>query len=60
MSLFLSKCRLYQDWGFKEIYLVDPIPQLVFHWLDHRLEEVSLLAGQPASSIWIALAQELS
>lgn len=60
MSLLLSKCRTYRDWGFKEIYVVDPVPQLVFRWLDHRLEEVSVFAGQPVSSIWIPLAQELT
>jgi Uma2 family endonuclease len=59
MSRLLTKCRMYQEWGFQQIYVVDPIARLVFRWSEHRLEEVDLIAGQPVSSIWTALDQEV-
>ena len=59
MSRLLTKCRSYQEWGFQEIYVVDPIARLVFRWSEHRLEEVGLIAGQPSACIWAALDKEL-
>lgn len=59
MSRLLTKCRTYQDWGFSEIYVVDPTARLVFRWSGHQLQEVNLIAGQAASSIWTALDKEI-
>ena len=59
MSRVLAKCRTYQEWGFGQIYVIDPIARLVFRWSEHRLEEVDLIAGQPAASVWIALDEEI-
>jgi Uma2 family endonuclease len=59
MSRILTKCRIYQEWGFREIYVVDPTARLVFRWSEHRLEEVEVIAGQPASLIWTALDKEI-
>ncbi len=59
MSRLLTKCRTYQEWGFQEIYVVDPSARLVFRWSEHRLEEVNVIAGQPAVSVWTALDKEI-
>jgi Uma2 family endonuclease len=59
MSRLLTKCRTYEEWGFQEIYVVDPIARVVFRWSEHRLEEVEAIAGQPAERIWIALDKEI-
>ena len=55
MSRVLAKCRAYQQWGFREIYVIDPGPRLTFRWSEHRLEQVDSIAGQPAVQIWTAL-----
>ena len=60
MSRLLTKCRAYQTWGFQHIYVVDPTARLVYRWSEHRLEEVDLIAGQPASLVWTALDKELA
>jgi Uma2 family endonuclease len=59
MSRVLSKCRTYQSWGFAEVYVVDPGSRIVFRWMDHRLEEVDILASLPVERIWSALDREL-
>ncbi len=59
MTRLLAKCRTYQEWGFHEIYVVDPIARLMFRWSEHRLEEVSLIAGQSSSLVWAALDKAL-
>jgi hypothetical protein len=59
MSRILSKCRIYQEWGFREIYVVDPTARLVFRWSAHRLEEVDVIAGQLAAMVWTALDKEI-
>jgi Uma2 family endonuclease len=59
MSRLLTKCRTYEEWGFQEIYVVDPIARVVFRWSEHRLEEVEAIVGQPAERIWIALDKEI-
>jgi len=59
MSPILTKCRTYQNWGFEQVYVVDPQTRIVFRWADQRLEEVNTLALLPVDRIWSALDQEL-
>jgi Uma2 family endonuclease len=59
MSRILTKCRTYQNWGFEQVYVVDPQTRIVFRWADQRLEEVNTLASLPVDRIWSALDQEL-
>jgi Uma2 family endonuclease len=59
MSRLLTKCRAYQQWGFQQIYVVDPSPRLVFRWSEHRLDEVDMMASRPVSEIWNKLDSEL-
>jgi len=59
MSRVLTKCRAYQQWGFQEIYVVDPSPRLVFRWSEHHLDEVDLITSRPVSEIWNKLDSEL-
>ncbi|HEX4228491.1 MAG TPA: hypothetical protein VHZ07_07460 [Bryobacteraceae bacterium] len=59
MSRILSKCRIYQEWGFREIYVADPTARLVFPWSAHRLDEVDVIAGQAVSLVWTALDNEI-
>jgi Uma2 family endonuclease len=59
MSRILTKCRAYQNWGFEQVYVVDPKTRIVFRWADQRLEEVNTLATVPVDKIWSALEQEL-
>jgi Uma2 family endonuclease len=59
MPRLLTKCRTYAEWGFQEIYVVDPSARIVFRWSEHRLAEVGAIAGQPAERIWIALDKEI-
>jgi Uma2 family endonuclease len=57
MSRLLTKCRTYQDWGFQQIYVVDPAARLIFRWSENRLEETTAIAGQPADMLWSELDQ---
>jgi Uma2 family endonuclease len=59
ISRMLAKCKIYQDWGFELIYVVDPEARSVFQWMGNRLEEVDEIAGQSASEIWKALDRQL-
>ena len=59
MSRMLTKCRTYQNWGFHEIYVIDPSVRMVFRWTDSRLEQVVNIAGIEAREIWLALDGEL-
>ena len=59
MSRILTKCRIYEEWGFREIYVVDPASRLVFRWSEKRLEQVDSIAGQATKSIWTALDKEI-
>ena len=59
MTRILTKCRAYQTWGFKEIYVVDPGDRVVFCWTPHGLEEVQAIAGEPVSQMWIELEKAL-
>ncbi len=55
ISRILTKLRTYHRWGFEQVYLVDPPNRVLFRWHEHRLEEVSELAGIPADRIWSRL-----
>ncbi len=55
MSRVLTKCRMYQSWGFEQIYVLDPEDRRVFRWTEHRLEEVGEFASIPVDRIWAAL-----
>ncbi|MBV8896570.1 MAG: Uma2 family endonuclease [Acidobacteriaceae bacterium] len=59
-SRLMTKLRIYETWGFEQIYVVDPDSRTVFRWYDHRLEEVTEIATIPIERIWSALDQELS
>jgi len=59
MSRVLTKCRTYQDWGFEQVYVLDPGARILFRWADHRLEEVNSFAALPVDRIWSALDREL-
>ncbi len=60
MSHMLSKCRVYQEWGFQNIYLVDPQSQKVLEWVKNALIERDALGPIPADQIWSALAEALA
>ncbi len=60
MSRILAKCRMYKNWGFEQVYVVDPYTRVLFRWSDHRLEEVSEFARVPVDRIWSALDQALA
>jgi Uma2 family endonuclease len=59
MSRILTKCRTYQSWGIREIYVVDPGTRSVFRWMDKRLEEAGTIALVSVDRIWSALDREL-
>ena len=60
MSRMIAKCGKYQQWGFEEIYVVDPAIRVVFRWLEDRLQEVDSIAGQSTLPVWAALDEALS
>ena len=60
MSRLLTKCRMYDNWGFEQVYVVDPLNRLVFRWQNNSLQTVNALAGIPADQIWSAVDRELS
>jgi Uma2 family endonuclease len=55
MSRVLEKCRAYQDWGFQEIYIVNPRTYQTFRWVELGLQEVTSIAGQSTKDLWTAL-----
>ena len=59
MSRMLSKCGIYQGWGFEEIYVVEPVTRAVFRWLGDRLEQVDTIADVPVRDVWQALDQRV-
>jgi Uma2 family endonuclease len=59
MSRVLSKCRIYQGWGFEQIYVIDPGGRTVFRWNSGRLDPSKTLAGVAVEEIWMALDREL-
>ena len=55
----LEKCRTYENWGFEQIYLVEPGSRVVYRW-EGSLKAVDEVAGQPVASIWEALDKALA
>jgi Uma2 family endonuclease len=47
-----DKCRKYQEWGFCQIYIVDPSDRSVAQWMDETFIPVSEFAGIEANRIW--------
>lgn len=60
MSRILTKCRIYESWGFEQIYVIDPDSRIVFRWTVHRLEEVDIFVSVPVDRVWSALDQALA
>lgn len=60
MSRLLTKCRMYDNWGFEQVYVVDPLNKMVFRWQKDSLQAVNLLAGIHIEQIWSAVDRELS
>jgi Uma2 family endonuclease len=52
MAYVIQKCRAYQDWGFPDIYVVDPESRLVFRWTGNALAISELLTSLPSARIW--------
>ena len=52
MAFMIEKCRAYQAWGFREIYVVDPGNRFVFRWTGGAFEATNSLASVDASRIW--------
>ncbi len=47
-----KNCRKYQEWGFGQIYLVDPSDRSVLEWRDGAQNPVASMAGIPVERIW--------
>ncbi len=54
-----AKCRAYQNWGFKHIYLIDPNDRAVLEWVDGALILRDALVSIPAHRIWSALDEQI-
>ena len=59
MSRVLGKCRAYDTWGVKQVYVVDADARALFRWMRNRLEETATLADIPFAGVWSALDQQL-
>jgi Uma2 family endonuclease len=59
MSRVLAKCRAYGEWGFEQIYVVDPASRVVFRWVDRGLKESATFAHFPVARIWLNLERQL-
>ena len=52
-----EKCRKYQAWGFKHVFVVDPSDRSVKEW-NGALVETESLVGIPVARIWLELDQQ--
>jgi Uma2 family endonuclease len=52
MTFVIEKCRAYHEWGFSNIYVVDPASRLVFCWTGNALEISDSLTTVPSAKIW--------
>ncbi|MBV8896572.1 MAG: Uma2 family endonuclease [Acidobacteriaceae bacterium] len=52
MARLLKKCGVYQEWGFEQIYIVDPVNRHILRWRGERLERAHTLAGIALEAIW--------
>jgi Uma2 family endonuclease len=60
MSHLLEKCRLYEQWGFSYVCVVDPDSRLIYRYTTRGLETTDTLVSIPAGQIWTALDQDLA
>ncbi len=60
MPRMLTKCRTYRNWGFQNVYVVDPEDRMLFCWVGDGLQEVDRMVSLPVGRIWSALDKELS
>jgi Uma2 family endonuclease len=60
MPRMLSKCRTYRNWGFQNVYVVEPEGRMVFCWVGDGLQGVDRMASLPVDRIWSALDKEPS
>lgn len=60
MSRVLAKCRAYDEWGFGQVYIVDPLNREVLRWHEKRLETTDTLAGVTVDAIWTRLEPSLT
>ena len=51
-ALVQRNCRKYQEWGFRNIYLVEPTDRSVVEWRDGAQIPVTTMAGVPVEEIW--------
>jgi Uma2 family endonuclease len=59
MIYLRSKCRAYQKWGFKHIYLIDPNDRAVLEWIDGSLLVRGNFTSVPVDRIWSALDEQI-
>ena len=59
MPYVRSKCRAFQEWGFSQVYVVDPSDRSVLEWVDGSLLLRDNMASIPVDRIWSALDREL-
>lgn len=55
-----EKCKAYQQWGFRSIYVVDPSDRSVEIWKENRLQPVDdLMDSIPVARIWSDLDRSI-
>ena len=64
-SRVLRKCRLYEQWGIRQILVVDPAERVIWRFENgaHRETDVIAQRGEqtiPAQSLWDEVDRELS
>lgn len=59
MSFVLEKCQAYHDWGFSNVYVVNPLSRQVFRWTGAALVVSTELSTIEVSRIWDELDRRL-
>jgi Uma2 family endonuclease len=59
-SRVVHKCRLYENWGIRQIVLIDPAERLVWRFRNRSIIETDVIASRgeiaiPAQALWDAL-----
>jgi Uma2 family endonuclease len=52
MTYVIEKCAMYREWGFPNIYIVDPASRLLFRWTGHALEITDFLMTASVAKLW--------
>ncbi len=60
MAHLFEKCRLYAEWGFEHVYVVDPVSRLIYRHTARGLETTDALVSISADQIWTALDRDLA